>query len=74
MNNNSNGIMDDIINGVRKDANNRLLEAARSERIDCLHKTVQALKELGTEREEIIRLLQKYWDLRRSEAESYLND
>ena len=59
---------------IRQDAQDRLDEAALNERISCILKTTRALKEVGIEREEIIRLLQKYWDLRRSEAISFIDE
>ena len=68
------GFGTDLISSLREDMNNRLDEAAFDERISCIHKTTLALKEVGISNEEIIRLLQKYWDLRRSEAESFINE
>ena len=68
------GFGTDILNGIRERMNEHLDEAAFQERLECIHKATLALKEVGTDREEIIRLLQKYWDLRRSEAESFIDE
>lgn len=68
------GFGSELKNRLRDDFLDRLDEAAFEERIDCIDKTVKAFKEVGIEDEEIIRLLQKYWDLRRSEAISFLDE
>ncbi len=40
------------------------------ERHHCIQIAILSYKELGIERDELIRLLQKYWDLQESEAEA----
>ena len=70
--NNDGGILDEILQRIRTDAQDHMEEAAIHERIDCIYKTAQILKDLEIDNEKIISLLQKYWDLRRSEAETFL--
>ncbi len=64
----------EVINSLRDNLDNRLDEAEFEERVDCIRKAALALNEAGVDREEIIRLLQKYWDLRRSEAELFIGE
>jgi len=47
-------------------------DIANYEMFRGIDKTIAALREVGIENEKIIYLLQKYWDLRRSEAEELL--
>ena len=44
------------------------------ERICCIEKTVMAMKELNISDDLIIKMLQKYWDLRLSEATAFVKD
>lgn len=57
---------------VRKDANYKLEDAAFEERIIGIEKATAALCEVINEDKIIISLLQKYWDLRFSEANEFL--
>lgn len=57
---------------IREDSNARLDEAAFEERVIGIEKATAALKEAKVEDEKIIYLLQKYWDLRLSEAKEFL--
>lgn len=57
---------------LRESANARLDDAAFEERVIGIGKATAALYESGIDDEEIIRLLQKYWDLRLSEAKDTL--
>jgi hypothetical protein len=54
---------------IREDSNARLDEADFEERVIGIEK---ATKEAKVEDEKIIYLLQKYWDLRLSEAKEFL--
>lgn len=49
-------------------------EIAIAEREDCIFKTIKILQELEIDKETIIQKIQKYWDLRRSEAEWFLDE
>lgn len=42
------------------------------ERVDCIEKTVVAMKESNVSEDQIIAMLQKYWDLRLSEAKKFV--
>ena len=57
---------------IREDSNARLDEAAFEERVIGIEKATAALKEAKAEDEKIIYLLQKYWDIRLSEAKEFL--
>ena len=52
--------------------NARLDEADFEERVIGIEKATASLKEAKVEDEKIIYLLQKYWDLRLSEAKEFL--
>jgi len=62
----------ELLDGIRQDHFARLDEAAFEERIVGIEKAVAALYEAEVDEEEIIALLQKYWDLRLSEAKEFL--
>lgn len=62
----------EILDGIRQDHFARLDEAAFEESIIGIEKAVAALCEAEVNEEKIIFLLQKYWDLRLSEAKEFL--
>lgn len=62
----------EIVEGMRERMDARLDEVAFEERIIGIENATAALKEAGVEDEKIIALLQKYWDLRLSEAKEFL--
>lgn len=66
------GFGSELLESIRENANTRLDEAAFEEKIIGIEKAAAALNEAGVEDEKIIYLLQKYWDLRRSEANEFL--
>jgi len=66
------GFGSELLESIRENANTRLDEAAFEEKIIGIEKAAAALHEAGVEDEKIIHLLQKYWDLRRSEANEFL--
>lgn len=59
---------------MRERGKERLDEAYFEAEILGIEKATAALCEAGVDDEKIIQLLQKYWDLRLSEAEEYLLD
>lgn len=66
------GFGSELLESIREHANARLDEAAFEEKIIGIEKATTALSEAEVEDEKIIYLLQKYWDLRRSEANEFL--
>lgn len=66
------GFGSELLESIREGANARLDEAAFEEKIIGIEKATAALREAGIDDEKIIYLLQKYWDLRRSEANEFL--
>jgi hypothetical protein len=58
----------EVLSRVRNDFQSRLDDAAFQERIIGIEKATIALLEAQVDKELIIQLLQKYWDLRLSEA------
>ena len=62
----------ELLQGIREDVNGRLDDAAFEERVIGIKKATAALCELEVEDEKIICILQKYWDLRLSEAKDFL--
>ena len=66
------GFGGELLERIRESNNARLDDAAFEERIIGIEKATLALREVGVEDERIIDLLQKYWDLRLSEAKDFL--
>jgi hypothetical protein len=66
------GFGSEMLERIREDNIARLDEVAFEERIIGIEKSTAALHEAGVEDEKIINLLQKYWDLRLSEAKEFL--
>lgn len=65
------GFFRDILESTKENINARLDEAAIEERIIGIEKATAALLEAKVEKKKIINLLQKYWDLRLSEANNF---
>jgi len=61
-----------LLERMRDSINDKLDEAAFEERIIGIVKATAALREAEVDDEKIIALLQKYWDLRLSEATELL--
>jgi hypothetical protein len=66
------GFGSELLERIRENSNARLGEAAFEERVIGIEKATAALQEAEVEDEKIIYLLQKYWDLRLSEAKELL--
>lgn len=66
------GFWSELLESIREKNNARLDEAALEERVIGIEKATAALLEAEVEDKKIIYLLQKYWDLRLSEAEEVL--
>ncbi len=62
----------ELLERIIENNNARLDEAAFEERVIGIEKATAALREAEVEDEKIIYLLQKYWDLRLSEAKELL--
>ena len=66
------GFGSELLESIRENSNVRLDEAAFEERVIGIEKAILALREAEVEDEKTIYLLQKYWDLRLSEAKGFL--
>jgi hypothetical protein len=66
------GFGSELFERIRENSNARLDEAAFEERVNGIEKATAALLEAEVEDEKIIYLLQKYWDLRLSEAKEFI--
>lgn len=62
----------EVIEGIRERNYEKIDEYIFEERMLSIEKAILAFNESGIEEEEIIALLQKYWDLRRSEAKELI--
>ena len=62
----------DILQGLRENAQDRLDDAAFEERCIGIEKATVAMLEAEVSEEVVIQMLQKYWDLRLSEAEMFI--
>lgn len=66
------GFSSELLKNIRENNNARLDEAVFEERVIGIEKATADLREAKVEDEKIIYLLQKYWDLRFSEAREFL--
>lgn len=64
----------EIRNRIQADQQEVIEEAVLSERICSIEKATLALLEANVPKDQIITLLQKYWDLRRSEAKQFIEE
>lgn len=64
----------ELLDGVREQANQHISGAEFQERIVGIKKATMAMFEAGVEEKVIIAMLQKHWDLRLSEAQSFVDE
>lgn len=62
----------ELLENIRNNAHERISDAEFEERIIGIEKATAAMMEAGVEEEIIIKMLQKYWDLRLSEANVFI--
>lgn len=67
------GFRKELLDDIRKDANERINDAVFEERIIGIEKAAISMVEANVEKELIIKMLQKHWDLRLSEAEEIVD-
>lgn len=67
------GLSWEVLNEIRASAQKRLDDVAFEERIVGIENATAAMLEVGVEEEKIIQMLQKYWDLRPSEATTFVH-
>lgn len=63
----------EFLDDIRKGANERISDAVLKERIIGIEKATISMVEAKVEKELIIKMLQKHWDLRLSEAEEIVD-
>lgn len=61
-----------MLDGIREKNNERLKNETLEERVIGIENATAALIEADVEEDKIIQLLQKYWDLRLSEAREFV--
>lgn len=66
------GFGGELLGVAREHTNSHIQDAVEEERIINIDKAVVAMFEAEVPDEKIIELLQKHWDLRRSEAEDFV--
>lgn len=66
------GFGGELLEGIRANAQMRLEDAAFEEKIIGIENATAAMIEVGIEDEKITQMLQKYWDLRLSEAKAFV--
>ena len=64
----------EIRSRIQKEQQEIIEEAVFNERICSIQKATLALLEAGASKDQIVALLQKYWDLRRSEANRFIEE
>lgn len=62
----------ELLDSIRSSAQGKLDDAAFEERVIGIKNATAAMMEAGVEEDKIIRILQKYWDLRLSEAKEFV--
>jgi len=64
----------ELLDGIRAKANERISDAEFEERIIGIEKATAAMLEAGVGDDTTIKMLQKYWDLRLSEATAFIKN
>lgn len=62
----------ELLEGIRQTANERISDAEFHERILGIEKATKAMLETGVNKDMVIKMLQKHWDLRLSEATAFV--
>lgn len=62
----------ELLEGIRQTANERISDAEFEERILGIEKATKAMIEAGVNKDMVIKMLQKHWDLRLSEATTFV--
>lgn len=62
----------ELLDSIRESVQGRLDDAAFEERIIGIENATAAMIEIEIEDDKIIQMLQKYWDLRLSEAKEFV--
>lgn len=62
----------ELLERLREDHQQRLDDVAFEERMSGIENATSAMLELDIDSDRIISMLQKYWDLRRSEANEFI--
>lgn len=63
----------ELLDGIRKRENDRISDAEFEERMVGIEKATVSMVEANVDREIIIKMLQKHWNLRLSEAEEFVD-
>ena len=64
----------ELLDVIRAKANERVRDAVFEERINGIEKATTAMIEADVDEEVIIKMLQKHWDLRLSEATAFIEN
>lgn len=64
----------ELFDSIRAKANERINDAAFEERIVGIEKATISMLEAGVDEEAVIKMLQKHWDLRLSEANAFIEN
>lgn len=64
----------ELLEKVRQTVDERITDAELVERIIGIEKATISMLEVGVDEEEIIKMLQKHWDLRLSEAKTAVDN
>ncbi len=66
------GFSRELLDNIRESVQDSLDDVAFEERIVGIENATAAMIEVGVEEGKIIQMLQKYWDLRLSEAKEFI--
>lgn len=63
----------ELLDNIRQTTDERISDAEFAERIIGIEKATISMIEVGVAEEQIVKMLQKHWDLRLSEARKFIN-
>lgn len=62
----------ELLDNIRRAADEKISDAEFAERIIGIEKATNSMLEVGVDEAQIIKMLQKHWDLRLSEATEFI--
>lgn len=62
----------ELLDNIRQAADEKISDAEFAERIIGIEKATNSMLEVGVDEAQIIKMLQKHWDLRLSEATEFI--
>lgn len=67
------GFGEELLDKIHQNADKRISDAELMERIIGIENATISMIEVGVDEEQIVKMLQKHWDLRLSEAREFID-